>query len=173
MTGWSDRACWPFPSHLSGGNWKVANLVGQSSEEWELAWEEIGMHSTMPQILCSNSWKGNIPLPPPWPHTCVFVPQVRVMQRLEHHRWEHSVPSEEPDWPPQRLAPGHWDWDLGAQAHALFTEESPTSWQLAYRQMSRHFCGIIPWDTHVPELSPSLLVYLVINIIVNIAINST
>lgn len=55
MTGWSDRAGHPFPSHLSGGSWKVANLVGQSSEEWELAWEEIGMHSTMLQILCSNS----------------------------------------------------------------------------------------------------------------------
>lgn len=43
----------PSPSHLSGGNQKVENLIGESSEEWELAWEGIGMHSTMPQILCS------------------------------------------------------------------------------------------------------------------------
>lgn len=70
--------------------------------------------------------KGKHSPPSTRPHTCAFVPLVIVRQRLEHNHWEHSVPSEEPDAPPQRLAPGQWDWDLGAQPHALFTEDSPT-----------------------------------------------
>lgn len=71
---------------------KVENLVGQSSEEWELAWEGIGTRSTMPQILCSALERETFPSLLPG-HTRAFVPLVRRSQ-------EHSVPSKEPDLPP-------------------------------------------------------------------------
>lgn len=75
----------PPPSTFQEEAGKVENLVGQSSEEWELAWEGIGTHSTMPQILCSAHERETFPsLLPGHTHVPLFPP-VRRSQ-------EHSVP---------------------------------------------------------------------------------
>lgn len=94
----------PPPSTFQEEAGKVENLVGQSSEEWELAWEGIGTHSTMPQILCSALERETFPsLLPGHTHVPLFPPSGGARNTVS--------PSKEPDLPPQRLA--SWSAGLG------------------------------------------------------------
>lgn len=125
----------------------------------------------MPQILCSPlEGETFLSLLPGHTHTYTraFVPPVESGRARNTVSLPKSLTLLPRGWPP-----GQWAWDFCSGALCPF--HGRVSWRLkTCLQTAAQGLLCNSWDAHVPGLNnPSLLFHLVINIIVNITINST
>lgn len=165
MTVWSDRVCHPFPSHLSGGSWKVATTLDSHLKNG--SWPGRGLECTQ---LCLRSFVPTLEreafpsLHPGHTHVPLFPKSESGSAWNTTTGKEHSVPSEEPDSPPQRVS------GTGTQEPTRPFYRLKASFLTGVQALLRNYSMGCPCPR---TRQPLLLFRLVINIIVNIAINST